>query len=103
MKKLEITINGTSYPCKMTLGAMLRFKELTGKEVSEISQTEVSAMATLLYCCAASGASSEGKSLDLTPVQFCDNISAEDLNAWASAVAEAEVTPDAGDDAKKKQ
>ena len=51
MKKLEITINGTSYPCKMTLGAMLRFKELTGKEVSEISQTEVSAMATLLYCC----------------------------------------------------
>ena len=101
MKKLEITINGTSYPCKLTLGATLSLTELTGKEVSEISQTEVSAMATLLYCCAASGAGSEGKRLDLTPVQFCDNIPAEDLNAWASAVAEA--TPDAGDDAKKKQ
>ena len=35
MAKIEVTINGTAYPCRPTMGAMLRFKKETGKEVTE--------------------------------------------------------------------
>ena len=34
---IEVKINGKSYPCRPTMGAMLRFKKETGKEVTEIS------------------------------------------------------------------
>ena len=39
MKKATITISidGKEYPCRPTMGAMLRFKEQTGKDISEIS------------------------------------------------------------------
>ena len=35
MKRIEITINGEAYPCSPTMGAMLRFKEQTGREVTQ--------------------------------------------------------------------
>ena len=35
MAKIEVTINGAKYPCRPTMGAMLRFKKETGKTVSE--------------------------------------------------------------------
>ena len=33
MPKIEIMINGKAYPCRQTMGAMLRFKQETGKSV----------------------------------------------------------------------
>ena len=37
MKKTIVTIDGQEYPCRPTMGAMLRFKRETGKEVNEIT------------------------------------------------------------------
>ena len=34
MKKIEITINGKAYPCRQTMGAMLRFRQETGREIT---------------------------------------------------------------------
>ena len=39
MAKVEVTINGKAYPCRPTMGAMLRFKKETGKEVTEITNS----------------------------------------------------------------
>ena len=54
MATVEVRINGRVYPCRMTMGAMLRYRRLTGKEVSEMEGGSVSELATLLYCCTAS-------------------------------------------------
>jgi hypothetical protein len=43
----KIKIAGKEYPCYQTMGAMLRFYRLTGREISEVQLTEVSAMARL--------------------------------------------------------
>lgn len=40
MLRIEITVNGQTYPCYQTGAAMLPFKDLTGKEVTEIPMTE---------------------------------------------------------------
>ena len=52
MAKIEITVNGKAYPCRQTMGAMLRFKRESGKEVTEI-KGEVSDLCTYLWCCVA--------------------------------------------------
>ena len=39
MPKIEIMINGKAYPCRQTMGAMLRFKKETGKEVTELGNS----------------------------------------------------------------
>ena len=49
MKKIEITINGKAYPCRQTMGAMLRFKQETGKEVTELGNS-FSDLCVFLWC-----------------------------------------------------
>ena len=39
MKRIEIIVNGKAYPCSPTAGAMLRFKEQTAREVTEIDSS----------------------------------------------------------------
>lgn len=53
MKKIEIKIDGKEYPCRQTMGAMLRFKQETGKEVKEIGGN-LSDICAYLFCCVAS-------------------------------------------------
>lgn len=36
MKRIEVIINGVAYPCSPTMGAMLRFKQETGREITEM-------------------------------------------------------------------
>lgn len=51
MKKIEIKIDGKEYPCRQTMGAMLRFKQETGKEVTEIGGQLVGYMCLPLLLC----------------------------------------------------
>jgi hypothetical protein len=44
MKKIEVTINGEAFPCRPTMGAMLRFKRETGKEVVDITDWAFTAL-----------------------------------------------------------
>lgn len=86
MKRIEITINGEAYPCSPTMGAMLRFKQETGKEITEIDPTSFTDLCTYLWCCVASGAKREGKAFDLSLMDFADSLTPEDITAWNAVV-----------------
>lgn len=77
MKKVEITINGKAYPCRQTMGAMLRFKMETGKEVSAISN-DVTDMCTYLFCCIASACKHDGVEFGLSLMDFADSVTLDD-------------------------
>ena len=85
MAKIEITVNGKAYPCRQTMGAMLRFKRETGKEVTEI-KGEVSDLCTYLWCCVASASKHDGIDFDLSLMDFADSIAPEEVTAWANAI-----------------
>lgn len=85
---MEIKVNGEAYPCRPTMGAMLRFKQETGRDVSEIDGTSVSDLCTYLWCCVASAAKREGKEFGLSLMDFADSLLPEDLTAWMQALAE---------------
>lgn len=68
----RIRIKGKEYPVRMTLGALLRFKRETGKDVGEIQKTDIADMVILLWCCVASACKSDGMDFGLSLEQFAD-------------------------------
>ena len=97
---MKLKINGETYPVRLTLGAMLRFKRETGLEVSEMGD-QVSLMVTLMWCCTLSACRADGIPFDLSEEQFADSLTPDHLKAFSEAMA-AEQAPD-GDEAKKKE
>lgn len=97
MAKIEILINGKAYPCRQTMGAMLRFKKETGKEVTEVGGN-LSDMCAYLYCCTASACKHDGVGFDMSLMDFADSLTPEDLNKWTDTVnATADNAPEGTD------
>lgn len=83
MPKIEVTINNVIYPCRPTMGAMLRFKKETGKEVTEITDKSFTDLCTYLYCCVASASAADGLDFQMSLIEFADALNPEDMTAWA--------------------
>ena len=43
----QIIINGTAYPCRLTVGVLKRYKDQTGKELDEVK--DIFSVSELLY------------------------------------------------------
>lgn len=87
MKRIEIIINGEPYPCSPTMGAMVRFKEETGKEVHE-ADGGFSDQCLWLWCCIVSACRHERKTFDMPFMDFADSITVEDMAKWKAAIQE---------------
>lgn len=90
--KIKITIDGKEYPCAQTMGAMLRFKEETGREATAIQADALSDLAVYLWCCVVSACKREGRDFKLTLMEFADRVTLDDLNAWAAAITSEQET-----------
>lgn len=89
---VEILINGVAYPCRPTMGAMLRFKRETGKEVTEIVGDNLSDLCTYLYCCVCSASAADKVDFNMTLMEFADSINPEDMQAWTAQLQGEEPT-----------
>ena len=87
-KKMTIVVDGKEYPCRPTMGAMLRFKQQTGKDVSEMTG-DVSDTATYIWCCVVSACKREGIKFDMQLMDFADAVTEDDMTAWAAGTAPA--------------
>ncbi|MDE5567138.1 MAG: hypothetical protein K2J12_01725 [Muribaculaceae bacterium] len=86
MKEITINVDGQKFPCCPTMGAMLRFKKETGREVTEMKGDSLTDICTYLWCCVKSASSAEGKQFDLPLIDFADRIDQSALVAWSSMV-----------------
>ena len=87
MRRIEINVNGTAYPCSPTMGAMLRFKQETGREITEIEPDSFTDLCTYLWCCVMSASKREGKTFDMPLMDFADSLTPEDMAEWNKAIA----------------
>ena len=101
MKLLTIVVNGKEYPCRVTMGAMLRFRRETGREVTEINGS-LEDLCTYLWCCVCSACRRDGKDFDMSLMDFADALDPETLTAWANGLGDG-VSPDADGGAEKKR
>lgn len=89
-KKFAITVDGTEYPCRPTMGAMLRFKQETGREVTQIEPGDLSGLVTYLWCCVLSACKREGVDFPLSLMDFADAIAPQDVALWTASLQEEE-------------
>jgi len=100
MSKIQIMINGEAFPCQPTMGAMLRFKKETGKEITEIDPKSFTELCTYLWCCVASASKRAGKKFDLSLMDFADSLSPEEMGEWSKSL---QVEDSATDEKKSPQ
>ena len=67
------------------MGAMLRFKNETGREVTDIDGG-FSDLCTYLWCCVVSACKKDNIPFDLSLMDFADSIEPADMNAWSQAI-----------------
>ncbi len=80
--RIEITVNGKAFPCYQTAGAMLRFKDLTGKEVSEIKARDISDLVKFIWCCVVSACAREKVDFPLSLMEFADAVTPDQMRRW---------------------
>ena len=67
------------------MGAMLRFKNETGREVTDIDGG-FSDLCTYLWCCVVSACNKDNMNFDMSLMDFADSINPEDMTAWSQVV-----------------
>ena len=68
----------------MTMGAMRRFKRITGKDVSELDgKASVDDIITLMYCSVASACNADEVAFDMDEEKFADCVGLEDVEAFS--------------------
>jgi hypothetical protein len=79
MSKIEVNINGQTYPCRLTMGALLLFKQTTGREATTLDGSSLSDLLTLVWCCIVSASRHAGQSFGLTLEEFADGMTPDDI------------------------
>lgn len=74
-QQVKIVIKGQEYPCRVTLGAMRRFKKMTGNDISALKGDDIDGLITFMYCCTASACNADGVEFNLSIDDFADNLS----------------------------
>lgn len=97
MAKINVTIDGKEYPIKMTMGAMLRFKQETGKEVSEIGDS-LTDNATLIWCCIKSACAHDKVKFDISLMDFADSIEVSDVQNIVMALTASSSNKEKGEE-----
>lgn len=78
-KRLTVKIDGKEYPCYFTMGIALTFKNITGRDTTEMSNG-LSDFAVYLYACSQSACRREIKEFPFEDVRdFADHIDGEEL------------------------
>lgn len=68
------------------MGAMLRFKRETGKEITDIDPSSFTDLCTYLWCCVVSASKRDGKEFNMSLMEFADSITPEDMAEWNKAI-----------------
>lgn len=89
MKKIMIEVGGKAYPCHLTMGAMLLFKQNTGKDFGQQTELGLEDMLTLMWCCLVSTCRGDHVDFGYSFEEFCDLVTPENVNRWNLAIAEA--------------
>lgn len=92
MNKIEI--DGKQYPCRITMGAMLRFKRETGKDASQMDQSDIGDLVTFVWCCIASASKADGVEFGMELMDFADRLDPEALTGFVNEMAKAGGDPE---------
>lgn len=69
-------------PCRLTMGAMLLYRQNTGEDVSQLADADVEKMLWLMWCCTKSACRADGVEFQMDFELFCDSLTPADVQRW---------------------
>lgn len=72
------------------MGAMVRFKRESGRDVSELKQNDVSDLVLFMWCCVASASKADGVEMPYGFEEFADLLEPSGLTGFYEGIQEAE-------------
>ena len=91
-----IKIAGRELPCRVTMGAMLRFENATGHDVKDMNSAKISELVCFLFCCVSAACNADGIPFDMDQQTFADHLepdAVDNFNAMMAAPAEKKAKP----------
>lgn len=82
MKKTKIKVGDKEFPCRVTMGAMVRFKNESGKDVSKLEKTNISELVLFVYCCVKSACNADKVEFDYDFQSFADLMEPDVANSF---------------------
>lgn len=98
MKRIEVILEGKAYPCVLSMGAMVRFEEKTGKPISQMDDSSVKDSMVYLYSAIEAGCQREQKEFPYDMLQLADLLTPSEFRKLVSELA----ADGGGDGAEKK-
>lgn len=82
----KIMIAGKEYPCRVTMGALLRFKRATGHDVSSMDYEDMEELMVFVHSCVVSACKVDGVEFGLDLMDMADQIEPDALNSFYAAM-----------------
>lgn len=86
-KASVISVGGQNLPCRVTMGAMVRFKRATGHDVSELDTSDIEGVLVFVWCCVASACKADGVEFCMSCEDFADHIEPSDIQSFYDGMA----------------
>ena len=82
----KIVIAGKEYPCRVTMGALLRFKRATGHDVSDMDYEDMEELMVFVHSCVTSACKADGVEFGLDVMDLADQLEPDALNSFYAAM-----------------
>lgn len=92
---LTISIGGKDLPCRVTMGAMVRFKRSAGYDISRLDSSNLEDLLVFIWCCVVSACKADDIEFDMDFDAFADKLEADDVARFFQSMGES------GSDEKK--
>lgn len=88
MKDFEIKIKGKTLPCRITLRAMLKFKQVTGRDWGALEGNGITDFIIFLWCCVWATCATEGVEFNDDLDEFSGHLDASVFSRWMTYISE---------------
>lgn len=78
----KIRLKGVEYPCRITMGAMIRFKHESGLDIRDVDQKDFVSVIRFMWCCVKSASNADGVQMDYDFETFADLVDAGDMTSF---------------------
>ncbi|WP_289756931.1 hypothetical protein [uncultured Duncaniella sp.] len=81
-RNTTIMIGDRKLPCRVTMGAMVRYKRQTGRDISSLDTSDIEGMVLFLWCCVVSACRADGVEFTMDFEEFGDRLEPADLTGF---------------------
>ena len=86
----KITVKGKEYPCRVTMGALVRYKKESGNDVSQMTEADIAGMILFVWCCVCAACSADDVPFGISFEKFADMLEPGDINGFFDAMPDVE-------------